>query len=103
MFEMCGLLRWAAQRLSQQLRHDVRPGRVTFIAALAEWKADPEATFEAELDQLPLSSVTELVARVCGGADSAKRELARLLRDKLDRTSIRNVDTAGLVRVQALL
>lgn len=99
MLEIGELLRWAASQ--DPKRRTAR--RITFFAALAEWKPNPEPTFVTELDALPLGDLNALVLQVDSGQETARRELIRLLRDKAERTNEVNIDEAGIQRLAELV
>lgn len=96
MLELGALLRWAA-RQDNRRRRSAR--RVTFFAALAEWKNDPEASFITALDALSLDALVELVLGVNSGEEEARRQLITLLEDKINRTNDANIDHSGLERL----
>lgn len=99
MYEVGELLRWAA-------KHDPnkrKPRRITFFAALAEWKEQPEATFVTELDSIPLARLCQLVMEADVNTANARAELARLLEDKIDRTNEANIDHTGLSRLVEII
>jgi len=99
MYELGELLRWAAQ---QDNRHRRRPRRITFFAALAEWKTDPEATFVTELDSMPLDELVRTVSEA-KTRDDARQRLVSLLQDKVDRTNDVNIDHTGLERLARIV
>ncbi len=73
MLEIGELLRWAAAQ--DPKRRAAR--RVTFFAALAEWKPNPEAAFVTELDALSLADLSALVIQANDGQEVARQELVR--------------------------
>jgi hypothetical protein len=93
MFEMHELLKLAAAQRGKQR------GRITFFAALAEWKADnPGATFLTDLDELPVEEMVELLLQVADGkAEPAVTRLRTLLAQKIAHTNDVNIDDRGLV------
>ena len=91
MFEVGELLRWAAKQGTRKFI----PRRVTFFAAIAEWKKDPEPAFVTELDKIELSKLSRLVYKY-NEDKKARRELARLLDEKSIRTNEANIDTTGI-------
>jgi len=95
MYEATKLLNWAANRLGRS------PRRITFFAALAEWKHDPEPAFDMKLDAIELSEMLRLVLGAATGDSVAAKTLADMLREKVDRTSEVNVDVSGLDRLYA--
>jgi len=99
MYELGELLRWAAQ---QDNRHGRIPRRITFFAALAEWKMDLEATFVTELDSMPLDKLIQIVSEA-KTRDDARQRLVSLLQDKIDRTNAVNIDHTGLERLAQIV
>jgi hypothetical protein len=99
MYEMGELLRWAAQ-FNPKLR--LQPRRITFLAAMAEWKTEPEAAFITRLDAKPLDELAALVSTLPRDA-RAKQELVDLLREKRTHTHDNNLDASGLHVLAQLL
>jgi len=95
MYEMSLLLDWASKLARKQAR------RITFFAALAEWKDEPEAALSAGIDRGDTASLVTLLMRVESGPDqeSARNELASLLDEKIERTNEVNIELGGLQRV----
>lgn len=91
MFEVGELLRWAAKQGTRKFR----PRRVTFFAALAEWKREPDPAFVTDLDTTKLSKMSNLVSQYHKNIQS-RTELARLLTEKSIRTNEANIDTTGI-------
>lgn len=91
MYEVSLLLHWVCDRLK------VKPGRISFFAALAQWKDDPEAPVEAALDTTSLSTLTGWVFR------DDWRTLAEMLAEKERLINENNLDTSGLERLAELL
>jgi hypothetical protein len=90
MYEIGKLLHWAAGRAKLEAR------RITFFAALAEWKEAPGPAFVARIDAMGVSELAPLVLDVAMNRESAKRELRRLLTEKRDFTNDNNLDVTGL-------
>lgn len=99
MYEIGKLLHWAAKRSSTESR---KPRRITFFAAIAEWKADPEAAFATQLDEMSLEELTKLVAGIYANLAGKNGELVALLKEKRQHTNVNNLDAAGLSRLSAL-
>ncbi|HYH95912.1 hypothetical protein, partial [Hyalangium sp.] len=91
MYECCKLLQWAATQ-----RRNKKPRRITFFAALAEWKPIPEIPSIAEFDTLGLEGLTRIAFQVSTRDISAKAKLARLLQEKADYTNDINIDHSGI-------
>lgn len=91
MYECSKLLRWAASGLQNR-----KPRRITFFAALAEWKPSPEIPSIAELDTLGLRGLARIASAVSSGDVQAKDELTRLLHEKAKYTNDTNIDASGL-------
>jgi len=93
MYEMSLLLEWASKEARKQAR------RITFFAALAEWKTDPEAALSAAIDRRDTASLVTLLMRIETGQVAPRNELASLLDEKIERTNEVNIDLVGLQRV----
>jgi len=91
MYELGEILRWACGRTN------MKPGRITFFASLAEWKQEPEAPVEAQLDKMTISELLPIVIEV------NKDRLKELLEEKVKLTNENNLDPAGLERLEQLL
>jgi 3',5'-cyclic AMP phosphodiesterase CpdA len=97
-YEACELLHWAADRLR------IKERRITFFAALAEWKTtDVDPAFVALLDELKLSEVVALVAGVARNEVDQLSRLRDLLDEKRAHTHAQNLDVAGLDLLVAVL
>jgi hypothetical protein len=83
MLEVGLLLSWVCGRVGK------RSGQVTFFAAVAQWRDDPEAPVKAALDVLTLSQMLKCVLP----PDWVK--LADLLDEKQKLTNDNNLDTLG--------
>ena len=90
MYEMIELLRWAATRKK------FTPRRITFFAALAEWKQDPEVIFDAKLDKLNHEDRIGYVLGSMEGNKDSRHQLAELLREKSENTSDVHLEVSGL-------
>jgi hypothetical protein len=99
MHEVSKLLKWAAERRKTD---GLKPRRITFFAALAEWKDNPQAAFVTRLDETSTEELTRLVADVSRSAPGKKEELISLLKEKRQHTNENNLDAAGLSRLNAL-
>lgn len=92
-YEIGRLLEWTARYGSKEKR---TARRITFFAALAHWKGEPEAAMVTRLDRMSLRDLTMLVARVHNNETIARDELLTLLREKLEYTNDKNLDGQGL-------
>ena len=92
MLEMDRLLLWAVKSIGSQYS----PRRVTFFAAVAEWKHNPEAAFILGLDAMELNQVIRIVNSSATGDASARQNLRDLLLEKAERSNDRNIDDTGL-------
>jgi predicted phosphohydrolase len=99
MYEMIQLLHWAANEGKEKFE----PRRITFYAALAEWKKEPEPAFVTQLDSISLKELSETVASCHAGNGNAREKLRRLLHEKIEHTNENNLDAAGLSRLADLL
>lgn len=100
MLEVGELLRWAA---TADTRHRRTPRRITFFAAIAEWKHIPEAAFTTELDTAPSSALLAIVIRAALGESNAAEELASLIEAKVKQTNDVNIDESGVLRLSDFL
>lgn len=91
MMEAGELLSWVASHAKME------PGRITFFATLAEWKFDPEAAVQAEVDRLPVSQLLPLVL------NSEWSRLEDLLAEKLTVTNDNNLDPSGLAQIVEIM
>lgn len=87
MMEASELLHWVAGRVG------ATAGKISFFAALAEWKTDPEAAVEAVIDGMSISKMIELTL------ESSWSTLAELLVEKAALTNENNLDPTGLARL----
>ena len=94
MYEAIKLWRWASSRIERDCRCAI--GRITFFAALAEWKEEDTATFLIDLDHQPLEGVVELALAADTGNSHG---LVEKLRDKREQTNVNNIDPHGLERL----
>jgi 3',5'-cyclic AMP phosphodiesterase CpdA len=103
MYEAIELLNWAAGaglELINGKRRNAR--RITFFAALAEWKEKPEAAFVAKLDALGMRDLTGVALSAISSPEGRKR-LYELLSEKLLRTNTQNLDHNGLEQLAHVL
>lgn len=96
MLEASRLLAWAAGK-------QFRPRRITFFAALAQWKEDVEAAFIARLDEMPESDLMALALGAAAGTAGEGRTLAELLQEKVDQTNDVNFDLRGIRSLHQIL
>lgn len=79
-------------------------GSITFFAALARWESSPELVARAALDTIHSEKLTEVVVRaVASGDRSAAKELSKMLEQKIELTSARNIDSFGLDEMAGLI
>lgn len=97
MYELGKILGWAAGQAK------LLPGRVSFFAALAEWKTDPEPAFVSRIDSTPLSDLLAMSAHALSGDVAAQKELAVLLSEKGRETNENNLDASGLKQLAGIL
>lgn len=94
MYEAIKLWRWASSKIQRECR--CTTGRITFFAALAEWKEEDTATFLIDLDHLPLENIVELALAADMGNGQG---LVDKLRDKREQTNVNNIDPHGIERL----
>jgi predicted MPP superfamily phosphohydrolase len=95
MMEMGRILAWASKDIRK------KPGRITFFAAMAEWKADPEAATTLELDRQSLQKLATTVLTI--NKPESREQLVQWLEEKATGTNENNLDTTGLDRLRDLL
>lgn len=103
MYEAIELLKWAVEAGSTQTgaKDQRRVGKITFFAALAEWKPRPEPSFIAELDSTDLGELTTISLSTANA--SGIDRLIKLLEEKKERTNAQNLDHGGLKRLAEVL
>lgn len=102
MLEAVELLRWAAGAGSEKVGGKRRsPRKITFFAALAEWKPKPDPSFVSELDAADTGKLTSIALATANAAGI--QELIRLLEEKDARTNAQNLDHTGLERLSQIL
>lgn len=94
MYEAIKLWQWASSKIKRECRCTI--GRITFFAALAEWKDEDTATFLIDLDHLPLEGIVELALAADMGNGHV---LVEKLRDKREQTNVNNIDPHGIERL----
>lgn len=103
MYEMSEIMKWAVRWLREN-DEKFDHGHITFMAALAEWKSDPEAALLAKIDQMNLSELTNLIASIfVSKKRDAAAKLKSLLEEKLLQINENNLDTSGLYNLSELL
>jgi 3',5'-cyclic AMP phosphodiesterase CpdA len=95
MYEVAQLLQLAAKRDPEKRR----PRRITFFAALAQWKTRTEVAVTPEIDRLTTSELVPLALRAAQRDDAACGRLASLLLEKQKFTDEKNLDDGGLERL----
>ncbi|WP_437665613.1 metallophosphoesterase family protein [Sorangium sp. So ce1182] len=91
MLEASRLLFWAAKKAKRDAR------RITFFAALAEWKKkDVEAAFVAKLDKIDSVALLEIALRAATASATDIDELRKLIADKIAKTNEVNFDPRGV-------
>jgi hypothetical protein len=97
MYEIGKILEWVAKNLFSK---KPKPRRITFFAALAEWKERPEATFITKIDQMKIEDITTLVCSIFYNNVKSRRnnieKLICLLEEKKRHTHENNLDIKGL-------
>jgi hypothetical protein len=102
MYEAIELLTWAANYGSQAVGERTRtPRRITFVAALAEWKEKPDSAFVAELDGADLGTLTSIALATT--KTSGVTKLIELLEEKKLHTNPQNLDHIGLAQFAQIL
>jgi hypothetical protein len=97
MLEASRLLLWAAKKT----RRDAR--RITFFAALAEWKKkDVEAAFVATLDKMDAVALLGVALRAATASTTDINELKKLIADKTAKTNEVNFDPRGVRQLHAI-
>lgn len=91
MYEVAELLTVAARRGERK-----KPRRITFFAALAQWKRETEVTLTPALDKQASSELIPLVVRAASGDVGAVARLTDLLEEKATLTDEKNLDDTGL-------
>ena len=95
MYEVAQLLQLAAKRDKEKRQ----PRRITFFAALAQWKTRTEVAVTPEIDRLSTSELIPLVLRAAQGDDASCARIASLLLEKQKFTDEKNLDDSGLERL----
>lgn len=95
MFEAIELMNWITSG------SNLKPGSITFQAAIAEWKSDPEASFIAELDRMKIAEIVKIC--VDSSKKSGRQTLLQLLREKRSIISSTNLDADGLTLLEGIL
>jgi hypothetical protein len=102
MYELGELLRWAEHKVRDQ---NLTARRITFFAALAEWKKDPKPAFVTRLDAMQLRELSSLVQGaydVTRGA-TKRDQLKSHIVEKKEHTSDTNLDPSGLDSLAQLM
>jgi len=101
MYELGEILRWASDALPN---NKFKPGRITFFAALAQWKREPKPAFMTALDKISLRDLSGLVlaARSPGGG-AQRRKLKALVEEKARHTNDANLETERLKHLFELI
>lgn len=95
MLELGRLLTWAADRTGRKAR------RISFFAAIAEWKDDPEAVTTMEIDRAPIDTITQVALTL--SQPNSRATLIRWISEKESNTNANNVDTTGMERLCGIL
>ncbi|HVR41789.1 MAG TPA: hypothetical protein VMU84_22010, partial [Thermoanaerobaculia bacterium] len=95
MYEVAQLLQLAAKRDKEKRQ----PRRITFFAALAQWKTRTEVAITPEIDRLTTSELLPLVLRGAQGDSASCDRIASLLLEKQKFTDEKNLDDSGLERL----
>lgn len=97
-YELCRLLAWAAERDPEKRT----AGRITFFAALAQWKTKTEVALTPALDMASVEDLIPLVSAAVHGEDAAAKRLGELLAEKRTYTDEKNLDDRGLARLHSV-
>jgi hypothetical protein len=93
MYEIGEILRWAADRAEKKWK----AGQITFYAALAQWKEDPEPAFVAEIDGMTIEELTGILLGIRTNKNKQPIDKLRfLLNEKRQYTHENNLDPTGL-------
>jgi hypothetical protein len=100
MLEVGKLLAWA---VTVDKNKRLMPGRITFFAALAEWKTDPRPTVIPRLDSIEIGTLTGLLTAANAKDAAALKGLAQMIDEKVKFTNVDNIDVTGVVQLGELL
>lgn len=93
MLELTRLLDWAIGRLEGDV-YD--PGSITMFSSFAEWRSDPRPIFVADMDRMPVDEMLSLLIFVADESTSSREVLREKLLEKMRKTTVLNIDAAGL-------
>ena len=93
MLEGRKILEWACKKVPQK---PYTEGSVTIFSALAEWRTNPRPIFISDIDALPSEKKYLLLKKVDSNSSEAINDLIEMLHEKVEPTSILNIEFSGL-------
>jgi 3',5'-cyclic AMP phosphodiesterase CpdA len=93
MCEACRLLHWAARDKNMDA------GTITIFSPMAEWKENPRPSSPTVIDEIPVSELADLAL---SSEPTDLRELCKLIEQKINHTSVFDLDSKGLQTLSEL-